>query len=68
MLEGQVIQEQQHFQAMLQTLTEMRGASVAEDLNEGRAVFALPPLAGLVQGPGIAVNQLLTHSISSASL
>lgn len=46
----------------------MRGASAAEDLDEGRAVFAFPAFAGLVQSPGIAVNQLLRDSFSSASL
>lgn len=54
--------------AMQLTLTEMRGASAGEYLNEGRAVFALPPLPGLVQSPGIAVNQLLTDSIGPARL
>lgn len=68
LLEDQVIQEQPQFGAKLHTLAEMRGASAAQDLNEGGAVFALPPLAGLVQSPGIAVNQLLTDSVSSASL
>lgn len=50
------------------TLTEMRGAPGGEDLNEGGAVFALPPLPGLVQSPGVAVNQLLTDSLSPAGL
>lgn len=54
--------------ALQLTLTEMRGASAGEYLNEGGAVFALPPLPGLIQSPGIAVNQLLTDSISPASL
>lgn len=50
------------------TFTEMRGTPAGEDLNEGRAVFALPPLPGLVQSPGIAVNQLLDNSFSPAGL
>lgn len=57
-----------NLRAQLHTLAEVRGASAAQDLNEGRAVFALPALAGLVQSPGVAVNQLLTDSISPASL
>lgn len=50
------------------TFPEMRSAPGAEDLNEDRAVFALPALAGLVQSPGIAVNQLLANSFSPAGL
>lgn len=50
------------------TLTEMRGTPGGEDLNEGGAVFAHPPLPGLIQSPGVAVNQLLTDSLSPAGL
>lgn len=50
------------------TLTEMRGTPGGEDLDEGGAVFALHPLPGLIQGPGIAVNQLLIDSVSPAGL
>lgn len=50
------------------TLTQMGGTSCGEDFNEDGAVFALPPLPGLIQSPGITVNQLLTYSLSPASL
>lgn len=50
------------------TLTKMRGTPGGQDLNEGGAVFAPPPLPGLIQSPGIAVNQLLIDSVSPAGL
>lgn len=46
----------------------MKGTPGGEDVDEGGAVFALPPLSGLVQSPGIAVNQLLTNSFSPTGL
>lgn len=50
------------------TLTEMSTTPGGEDVNEDRAVFALPPLSCLVQRPGIAVNELVTHSLSPGGL
>lgn len=50
------------------TLAEMGAASGGEDFNKGGAVFALPPLASLVQSPGIAVDQLLRNPFSPAGL
>ncbi len=50
------------------TLTEMRSTPAGEDVNEDGAVFALPALPGLVQSPGITVNQLFADSFSPASL
>lgn len=46
----------------------MRGTPAGQDVDEDSAVCALPPLPGLVQSPGIAVNQLLTNSFSPAGL
>lgn len=40
----------------------------SEDLDEDGAVGALPALPGLVQSPGITVNQLLVHSFSPVCL
>lgn len=58
-----------HIRAASQlTFTKMRGTPGGEDVNEDGAVFALPPLSCFVQSPGIAVNQLLTHSFSPVGL
>lgn len=50
------------------TFAEMWGTPAGQDFNESGAVFALPPLPSFVQSPGIAVNQLLIDSFSSARL
>lgn len=51
-----------------QTLAEMRETPGSEDLDEHGAVFAFPTLPSLIEGPCIAINQLVTHYLSSARL